>query len=50
MMGHWNDQLRAATALEILEDAEVMKEFDDSYWLRVDKELYDEFMMQGKAD
>ena len=27
-------------AFDILKDAEVMQEFDDCLWLRVDKEMY----------
>ena len=30
-------------AINILQDAEVMQEFEDSYWLKVDKEYYDQF-------
>lgn len=30
-------------AFNILEDAEVMQEFDDSVWIKVDKESWDKF-------
>lgn len=42
-MGYMRDQIRQALAEEVLDDAEVLHEFEDSYTLRVSKELYDEF-------
>jgi hypothetical protein len=30
-------------AFDILEDAEVIQEFDDSVWIKVDKESWDQF-------
>lgn len=30
-------------AFDILDDAEVMQEFDDSVWIKIDKELWDKF-------
>jgi hypothetical protein len=30
-------------AFDILEDAEVMQEFDDSVWIKIDKELWNKF-------
>jgi len=35
-------------AFDILEDAEVMQVFDDDVWIKVDKEMWNEF--HGKAD
>ena len=36
-----NDQ--AQRALEILESSDIVQEFGDSLWLRVDRELWEEF-------
>jgi hypothetical protein len=38
------DQEKITLAFDILEDAEVMQEFEDSIWLKVDKELWEEFI------
>lgn len=38
-----NDYEIVDMAFNILEDAEVMQEFDDSVWIKVDKELWDKF-------
>jgi hypothetical protein len=32
---------------ELLLDSEIMQEFDDSYWIKVDKELYDDIFVQS---
>jgi hypothetical protein len=34
---------RAALAVEILDNAEVMQFFDDCVWVRIEKEDYDEY-------
>lgn len=36
----WN---RLEVAFDMLTDAEVMQEFDDSVWIRVDKESWNQF-------
>lgn len=35
-----NETERQELALDILQDAEVMHEFDDCLWVSVDKEMY----------
>lgn len=47
-MGYMNNQAREALALEMIEAAEVLHEFDDSVTLRIDRELWEEFI--GKQD
>lgn len=42
------DQERHELAFEILQDAEVMHEFDDCLWVAIDKELY--LQLQGEAN
>lgn len=37
------DQEKVQMAFDLLEDAEVMQEFDDSVWIKVDKELWEAF-------
>ena len=40
-----NDDMKTIElAFDILEDAEVIEEFEDSVWLKVDKYLYDQFL------
>ena len=39
-----NDMQTIELAFDILEDAEVIEEFHDSIWLKVDKYLYDQFL------
>lgn len=40
-----NDDMKTIElAFDILEDAEVIEEFEDSLWLKVDKYLYDQFL------
>ena len=34
----------AELALDIIEDSEVIEEFDDTLWIKVDKYLYDEYL------
>lgn len=36
-------RLRIKTAIDMLEDAEVMQEFDDSLWIKVDLEMWETF-------
>ena len=38
-----NDYERLEAALDILENAEVMQEFDDSIWLKISKEDWEWF-------
>lgn len=38
------DQEKVSMAFDMLEDAEVMQEFDDSVWIKVDKELWEAFI------
>lgn len=42
-----NDMEKVTMAFDILEDAEVMQEFEDSVWIKVDKELWDKFQNGG---
>jgi len=37
------DEKKVETAFDILEDAEVMHEFDDCVWIKVDRELWKQF-------
>ena len=37
------NETRAALAVEILDDANVMQEFDDHVWIQVDREQWEEF-------
>ena len=37
------DEKKVEMAFDILEDAEVMQKFDDSVWIKVDRELWEEF-------
>jgi len=37
------EQARAKLALDILNDADVMQEFDNEVWIKVDKEMWNEF-------
>ncbi len=46
-MGQMKDRAREATALEILEESEVLHEFEDSVTLRVERELWEEFLAYG---
>lgn len=40
---HANNEARAALAVEILEDALEMHEFEDHLWIQVDREQWEEF-------
>jgi hypothetical protein len=42
-MGYFADQVRQALAEEILEEAEVIAEFEDNVTISIPKELWDEF-------
>ena len=35
-------------AFDLLEDAEVMQEFDDSVWIKVDREMWEQFNASDK--
>lgn len=37
------DQEKVGLAFDILEDAEIMQEFDDSVWIKVDRALWEAF-------
>ena len=37
-------QDQAMKALDLLESSEVMKEFDDSLWIKIDRDLWEEFI------
>ena len=37
------DQERVSMAFDLLDDAELVQEFDDSVWIKVDKELWEAF-------
>jgi len=37
------DQEKVTLAFDILEDAEVMQVFDDEVWIKVDREMWNEF-------
>jgi len=39
-----NDMKTIELAFDILDDAEVIEEFEDSLWLKVDKYLYAQFL------
>jgi hypothetical protein len=43
-----NDFEQIELAFDILEDAEVMHEFDDCVWISVDKDLWDQFNKGSK--
>ena len=34
--------MEQSKAEELLQDSEIVQEFEDSYWIKVDKEMYDE--------
>lgn len=38
-----NIQEQATKALDVLESAEVMQEFDDHLWIRVERDLWEDF-------
>ena len=46
-MSEMNDSERIELAFDLLEDAEVMQVFDDSVWIKVDRETWEEFQNQG---
>ena len=37
------DEVKVTMAFDILDGADVMQEFDDSVWIKVDKELWEAF-------
>jgi hypothetical protein len=41
------DQEKIELAFDLLADAEVMHEFDDCLWVKVDRELWEEFQKAG---
>lgn len=42
-ISHAENETRAALAVEILDDAMVMHEFEDHLWIQVDREQWEEF-------
>lgn len=40
---------KVSLAFDILENADVMHEFDDSVWVRVDREAWEALHEQGEA-
>lgn len=49
-MGYFRDAVLSATALEILENAEVMQEFEDSVWVKIDREAWEAFLEEQAND
>jgi len=49
-MGYFTDQARQALAEEILNEAEVVAEFDDNITISIPKDLWDEFCGREQAD
>jgi len=41
---------RIELAFDLLEDAEVMQVFDDDVWIKVDREMWNEFKSEGEDD
>ena len=39
---------KVEAAFDLLEDAEVMQEFDDSLWIKVDRELWEKLHQSGE--
>jgi hypothetical protein len=44
-----NDWEVVELAFDILNDADVVEEFEDSVWLKVDRELWEKFINKEKA-
>ena len=42
-----NDFEQIELAFDILEDAEVMHDFDDRVWISIDKDLWDQFQKEN---
>lgn len=42
-IAHAENETRAALAVEILDDAMEMQEFDDHVWIQVDREQWEQF-------
>ena len=42
-------QAQAMSALDLLESSEVINEFDDSIWLKVDRDLWEAFIGDGEG-
>jgi hypothetical protein len=42
-------QAQAIRALDLLESSEVMQEFDDSLWIKVDRDLWEAFIGEDPA-
>ena len=42
-----NDWEVVELAFDILDDADVVEEFEDSVWLKVDRELWEKFINKG---
>ena len=46
-MDELNDWDKVALAFDILENAEVMQEFDTNLWIQVDRDLWEAFCEEG---
>ena len=44
MKGYTMNTTIADLALDIVEDSEVIEEFEDTLWIKVDKYLYDQYL------
>jgi len=47
---NWRGIERVELALEIMEDCEVMEEFEDSLWIKINKELWNKFQGVDEDD
>jgi hypothetical protein len=47
---NWRGIERVELALEIMEYCEVMEEFEDSLWIKIDKELWNQFQGVSEGD
>jgi hypothetical protein len=45
-----NDNKKTELAFDLLNDAEVMQEFDDSVWLQVDRDTWLEFISAEEGE
>lgn len=43
------EQERAAAALELLEDCDIIQEFDTEIWVRFDKDAFNEIFQEKSA-
>lgn len=45
-----NDFEKIELAFDMLEDAEVMQEFDDCVWVKIDREMWEQFNASDEED